>query len=256
MAPPPAEAPQDGLAILSGTIGVTVRNRDAALDLAAGGHRTYSSGAYPEIALAVEARPFANDAHLGRGLYLQGSFGHSLGLRSVTEDLDCTTDPAPAGCNVGTNFLRFAVGAGWLAPIEDIAEVGAGVTVGYDGYELAPNTVMPSAEYVYVRPGARGRIRLAREALVLDLEVAYRGVVGVGALATSFGEEAEAHGVDVGVGLGGNLFPVLDLGFTWAVRFDYVHYALSFAGAANDAPASGGSESSARVTLLVGWSIK
>lgn len=251
-----AEVPDDGLAVLSGLIGVGVRNREATISLDPSGRRTYGSGIYAELAIALEARPFANDAHLGRGLFIQGSFGHSLGLRSETEDLACDTDPAPAGCNVSTSFLRFAIGAGWLAPIGDVAEVGAGITVGYDGYHLAPNTVMPSAEYLHIRPGARGRIRLAREALVLDLEVAYRGVIGVGELATSFGEEAGAHGVDVGAGIGGNLLGAMGLGLTWGVRFDYVAYFLSFAGAASDTPATSGSESAVRLTFLVGWSIK
>lgn len=256
IAPPPAQAPDDGLALLNGLIGIGIRNRDAAIELGPGDRRTYASGAYAELALALEARPFANEAHLGRGLFIQGSFAHSLGLSSQREDRDCEADPDASGCGVSTNFLRFAVGAGWLAPIEEVAEIGAGVTVGYDGYHLSENDVMPTAEYVYIRPGARGRVRIAQEALVLDLELAYRGVVGVGAIATSFGEQAGAHGLDVGVGLAGNLIPVMDLGFTWSVRFDYVHYFLSFAGPASDAAATGGSESSARVTLLVGWSIR
>ena len=253
---PAAAVPDDGMALLSGLIGVGIRNREAAISLDPSGRRTYGSGIYAELAVALEARPFANDSHLGRGLFLQGSFGHSLGLRSETEDLACDSDPAPDGCNVSTSFLRFAIGAGWLAPIGDAAEVGAGISVGYDGYHLATNAVMPSAEYLHLRPGARGRIRLAREALVLDLEVAYRGVIGLGALATSFGEQAGAHGVDVGVGIGGNLIHALGLGLTWSVRFDYVAYFLSFAGPASDTPATGGSESAARLTFLVGWSIK
>jgi hypothetical protein len=253
---PPAAVPDDGLALLSGLIGVGVRNREATIELDPSGRRTYGSGIYAEIAIALEARPFANDAHLGRGLFIQGSFGHSLGLRSENEDLACDSDPAPAGCNVDTSFLRFAIGAGWLAPIGDAVELGAGLTVGYDGYHLATNVVMPTAEYLHIRPGARGRIRLAREALVLDLEVAYRGVIGVGALATSFGEQAGAHGVDVGVGIGGNLIPAMDLGLTWGVRFDYVGYFLSFAGPASDTPGTSGSESAVRLTFLVGWSIR
>lgn len=244
---PAAPAPEDGLAIFTATAGVAVRTRDADIALEGGGTRRYASGAYPEILIALEARPFANESHLGRGLFLTAAFGHSVGLGSQTDGTMTA---------VSTNFLRFSGGAGWLAPIEDVAEIGVGVSVGYDGYHLGPNVVLPTAEYVYIRPAARGRVRIMKEALVIDAEVAYRGVVGMGAIAGAFGEQATTHGVDVGIGVGGNLFPVAELGFTWAVRFDWVGYFLGFAGPASDAPGVSGTESALRFSFLVGWSFR
>lgn len=252
----PADAPTDGLAIVSASLGLALRNRDASIALDPAGTRSYGSGAYPEVAIHLEARPFANDTHLGRGFFIQGSFGHSVGLGSATSGLDCASGATQPGCHVDTNFARFAFGAGWLAPLGEVLELGVGLTVGYDGYNLASNPVMPGAEYVYIRPGGRGRVRLAQEALVLDFDVAYRGVVGVGAIAESFGEQAGAHGVDVGIGVGGNLFSVMDLGLTWGVRFDWASYFLSFAGPASDTLAASGTESAVRLTFLVGWSFR
>ncbi|MCZ7682692.1 MAG: hypothetical protein M5U28_29415 [Sandaracinaceae bacterium] len=224
-----------------------MRTRDAEIQLVAPGTRRYASGAFPEIVLAVEARPFALESHLGRGLFIHGAFAHSVGLGSQTMG---TADA------VGTNFVRFALGAGWLAPLGDAAELGLGLAVGYDGYHLGPNVVLPTAEYVYLRPALRGRVRIVREAFVVDAELGYRGVVGLGAIGPSFGAEAAAHGVDVGVGVGGNLTTVAELGFTWAARFEWVGYFLSFAGNGTDANAQSGAESAVRGVLLLGWSFR
>lgn len=244
---PPAEAPADGLALVAITGGLSVRTRDAEIDLVAPGTRRYASGAFPEIVLAVEARPFANESHLGRGLFLHGSFAHSVGLGSTTMG---------TGDAVGTNFVRFALGAGWLAPLGEAAELGLGLAVGYDGYHLGPNVVLPSAEYVYLRPALRGRVRVLREALVIDAEIGYRGVVGLGDIGPSFGAEAGAHGVDVGLGVGGNLYTISELGFTWAARFEWVGYFLSFAGNGSDTDGQSGAESAVRGVLLLGWSFR
>lgn len=253
--PPPA-APDDGLAVFSAVVGAAVRNRDAAVQLGSGGERTYASGPYPEIAVALEVRPFANDTHLGRGLFLRGAFGHSLGLGSTREDPACESASPPAECSVDTNFFRWAADLGWLLPLGDAGELGVGFGVAYDGYHLADNVVLPTAEYLALRPLARARVRMLREALVLDLEVAYRAVLGVGELASSFGDRTTAHGVDAGIGIGGNLLPVADLGLTWALRFDWVGYFLAFAGSANDVPGTSGSESALRATFLIGWSFR
>lgn len=243
----PAPASDDSLAFLTVLAGVAVRTRDIDVQLAGGGTRRYASGAYPEVALSIEARPFAAERHLGRGLFFTAAFGHSVGLGSAVMGTDS---------RVETNFLRILAGAGWLAPLGDVVELGVRVSFAYDGYHLAPNVVLPTAEYFTVRPAVRGRIRFVQETLVLDVEAAYRGVFGVGPLANAFGEQAGAHGVDVGVGLGGNLLRALGLGFTWALRFDWVGYFLEFAGPAADAPATSATESALRVTALVGWSFR
>ncbi|MEQ9073579.1 MAG: hypothetical protein RLP09_06940 [Sandaracinaceae bacterium] len=252
----PVEAPaepgeNDGLAIVAVTAGVIVRTRSADVALASGGNRGYelASGVYPEITVAAEARPFAAESHLGRGLFLDASFAHSVGLASET---------ASGGTMVETtNFVRFSAGAGFLFPIDSVVELGVAFGGGYDGYHLGTNVVLPTAEYGWLRPGARARFRfLNDETLVLDAGVGYRAVLGVGELATSFGEQVDAHGFDIGVGLGGNLITALDLGLTWGVRFDYVGYWMSFAGAAADEAATSGVESSVRFTFVAGWSFR
>jgi len=222
-----------------------------AVALASGGNRGYelASGVYPEITVAAEARPFAAESHLGRGLFLDASFAHSVGLASET---------ASGGTMVETtNFVRFSAGAGFLFPIDSVVELGVAFGGGYDGYHLGTNVVLPTAEYGWLRPGARARFRfLNDETLVRDAGVGYRAVLGVGELATSFGEQVDAHGFDIGVGLGGNLITALDLGLTWGVRFDYVGYWMSFAGAAADEAATSGVESSVRFTFVAGWSFR
>jgi len=245
-APEEPEAPEDGLALLAATVGLSIRTRTVDIELADGGRHRYDleSGVYPELLVGLEARPFANAAHLGRGLFIRGVFAHSVGLASQTA----------SGATVDSNFLRFGLHAGWLVPLGDAIELGLAFGAGYDGYHLGGNDVLPTAEYVWLRPGARARIRLMQETLVLEADLAYRAVLGEGAIRPAFGEDGDAHGVDAGVGLGGNLLAAAGLGFTWAVRFDYVGYFTSYAGAAHAAPATSGVEESIRVTLLAGWS--
>lgn len=243
-----SEAPQDGLAVLALTAGLTVRSRDTFVSLTGGGERRYSVPAYVELGFGLEVRPFAGEGHLGRGIYLNGDFANSVGLASQVED---PTMPTPVG---GTNFLRFGIHAGWLAPIGAVVELGVGFGGGYDGYMIDMNPILPSVEVGYLRPAARARIRLAQESLVLEIDLAYRAILGVGALASSFGVEIDAHGVDFGLGLTGNLFRVAELGFTWSARFSYVGYFVSFAGAATDEAGTSGSEQAIRFAFMVGWS--
>ena len=68
------------------------------------------------------------------------------------------------------------------------------------------------------------------------------------------GRRGSGWRVDVGAGLTGNLSRIADLGFTWAVRFHYVGYFMSYAGVASDAQGTSGAEQSVRFTILAGWS--
>lgn len=253
---PPSVLPADGLALATIHAFVTLRGRSARIDFASSAPRIYESGPYPELGLALELRPFANDSHLGRGIFVNAAFAHSVGLGSSVDSPECMAMPNMAGCQVGTNFARFMAGAGFLGPIGDVVELGAGLWGGFDGYYLGTNTVLPTAEYAFVRPAVRGRIRLMQETIVIDAEVAYRGVVGVGDLAAAFGSGWGAHGVDVGAGLGGNLLVAAGLGFSWAVRFEYVGYFLTFSDAAMDEQAESGGESAFRLAVMAGWSFR
>ncbi|MCB9596366.1 MAG: hypothetical protein H6719_26830 [Sandaracinaceae bacterium] len=242
----PSEAPQDGLAFLSAWVGLVIRTRDALVTLAAPGERRYGA-TYAELGLAAELRPFASEAHLGRGTFVTFDFFHSVGLGSVVDD------PAMSSVD-STNFARLQLMAGWMAPLGDVVELGVGIGGGFEGYYFAPNPVLPTTEIAYIRPAARGRVRLLEETVVLELDLAYRAVLGTGDIAGSFGQDAETHGVDVGAGLTGNLSRIADLGFTWAVRFHYVGYFMSYAGVASDAQGTSGAEQSVRFTILAGWS--
>ncbi|MEZ5205371.1 MAG: hypothetical protein R2701_13620, partial [Acidimicrobiales bacterium] len=156
--------------------------------------------------------------------------------------------------SVSTNFARFQLVAGWMAPLADMVELGVGIGGGLDGFYFSANPILPTSEIAYIRAAARGRVRLMQETVVLELDLAYRGVLGTGDIAGAFGDGAETHGVDVGAGLTGNLAKVADLGFTWAVRFAYVGYFTSYSGTAADAQGTDGAEQSIRFTLLAGWS--
>lgn len=244
---PEAESvPDDGLAFLDITVGFVIRSRSAAVNIIGSGQRLYDAAPYAELTLAAELRPLAGQAHLGRGVFARGRFAHSVGLGSRVDD--------PMMAAVKTNFLRFEVAAGWLGPVTPEVEVGVALGGGLDGYFLAPNPALPTTEIGYVRPAARARIRLAEETLVLDAHLGYRGVVGLGALGRAFGEGAETHGVDVGLGLTGHLLRLAELGLRWRVLLEYVGYFTSFSGRAADAAATSGSEESLRLTIDVGWS--
>lgn len=242
----PREGPQDGLAVLAATVGVVGRSRSASIELADGGNRGYESF-YSELRLAVEARPLANEPDAARGLYLRGAFAHSLGLGSQTEDGSVTVE--------STNFVRFDVDAGYLFWV-DALEIGVGFGFGYDGYHLADNGILPTAEYLYLRPGARARIRLVdnAETLVLGIDAAYRAVLSRGAFSDSFGVDGDTHGLDLGASLGGNLFAAADVGFTWAVGVEYVGIFGSYAGLATDAAATSSAEHHIRLRAELGWS--
>jgi hypothetical protein len=253
---PAAPPPEDGLAIVSILAGVGVRMRDADIELSAGDPRRYDA-VFPEIALGLEVRPFANDSHLGRGIFVHLDFGHSMGLGSRSRaQTECDADPSLSGCGISTNFARFDLRAGWLAPIGDAVELGLGFGGGIDGFYLGPNDVMSTAEFGYLRPAARARFRFAKEAFVLDVDAGYRGILGVGEIAPDFGQGASAHGVDIGAAFTGNMLSVAGVGFTWAARFDYVGYFTSFSGAASDATATSGTEHSVRGTVMIGWAFR
>lgn len=246
--PEPNAAPEDGLAVLAATVGITLRSRDSLVTLAMGGERRYSVPTYVELGLGLEVRPFAHEGHLGRGTYANAEIFHSVGLASEVDD---PSTPMPVE---GTSFLRFAVNVGWMAPAGEAVELGVGFGGGYDGYSIGTNRVLPSVEVAFLRPAARARVRFAEETLVLEIDVAYRAILGIGPVADSFGVDVATHGVDFAAGFTGNLIGIADLGFTWSARFSYVGYFMSYAGAPTDVAGTSGSEQAIRFALMVGWS--
>lgn len=245
---PAAQDDTDGLALFAATAGLAIRTRTTDIRLTGGGRRRYAtnSGVYPELLVAVEGRPFANDSHLGRGLFIRGLFAHSIGLLSETQ----------LGAVVSSNFLRLGLHAGFMVPLGELVELGLSFGAGFDGYYLGSNDVLPDAEYMWLRPGVRARFRLMQETVVVELDAAYRAVLSEGELRRAFGEEGDAHGVDVGFGVGGNLLEGMDVGLTWAIRASYVSYFMSFDGMANAATGESGVEESIRVSLSAGYSFR
>ena len=227
------------------TAGVSLRTRDASIELEDGTARRYASGAYPAAAISAELRPMAGEEHLGRGLFIGAMFGHSLGLSSQSPD---------DASEIGTNFVRVAADVGWLLAIDPSLELGVAFGARYDGYLLGPNPVLPSAEYLSLRPAARARVRLWDETIVFEAELGYRGVLTLGTLGSTFAQQSGGHGLDLGAQLGGHLLGPASLGLCWALRVEYVSYWLSFGGAATTGPtATSGREEAVRLTGSVGW---
>ncbi|MGF1466372.1 MAG: hypothetical protein ACFCGT_09570 [Sandaracinaceae bacterium] len=253
--PPPAppadvepEAPR-GPPVLAVYVTAALRTRDAQVNLGEGrAARRYRSGAFPDLGVRLEVRPWAADPGLLRGLFARVRFGHSVGLDSR---LVGTTD------GVSSRFLRLEVGGGYLLALGDRVEVGGGVDGGFEGNYFGENVVFPSAEYPYLRPfgRVRGRI-LPGETLVAELEVAYRGVLGLGEIGTDFGTGSGANGIDLSLGVGGHLTDVLGVGLAWGLAFAWQRYGLSYNGQPGEvAAATDGWDRSFRFEASLGWAL-
>lgn len=231
--------------IVTAWVGASVRSRNLSVGFPNGSSRGYDILAYPELLGRVEARPLVtlaeDEGELLAGMFARAHFAHSLEL-----------DSQNAGAAVETRYLRLGLDVGWLFPVDDAIELGLGFGFVFDGYYLGPNALIPSAEYLALRPTLRFRHDLLDTLFVLELEAAYRGVVGFGGLNGAFGEDAEVHGFDVSAAIVGDL-RTEGVGFSYGVRFTWVTYLLFFSGAASDGAASEGGEHSARLEALLGW---
>lgn len=237
---------EDRAPLLALTVGIVPRTRDADVTLADTTHRRYASGFYPELAVGAELRPLSSEGDILGGIYGHVEFAHSVGLGSRNE-LDDTT--------VETNFFNLGFGVGLLVPVAEIFELGGEIGAGWDVYNLGANPVLTSAEYIYIRPAVRGRLRIFHEMVVIDAQVGFRPVVSRGDIAATFGPDGDTFGLDVGAGLTGSYQLADPIGITWALRFTWVNYWHSFSGTGAPAPGQSGTDGGIRLAINLGLAV-
>ena len=200
------EAPLFGATVV---VGAGVRSRGVEFLSPDGVDAAYRADVYFEIAARGEARLFDI-------LFVRAWFGSSIALSSERED--------PMLDQVRTHFYRLSgdVGARYL--FDDTAGIGAAFGAGWDRYELSFNELVPTAEYVHLRPAIVSTFRFVGALFSLDAELGLRIPLGVGDLESLFGVEHDAIGVDGQA----RFYGVIEPGFTWAVEVGFRHYDLTF----------------------------
>lgn len=231
-----ADAPPDrgGLPIEARfMLGAGVRSRGVELLSPDGVDAAYRVEPYFEIAARADARFF--DVAFARVV-----FGTSAGLTSERED--------PRLGQLDTWFVRLRADAGASYWIDDTVELGAALGVGWDRYELAFNELVPTAEYVHLRPAVVSAFRLVGRHLVLDAEVGLRFPFGVGELESVYGRDYDVLGVDGVLRFHG----LVDPGFIWAAEVGFRHYGLTLR---RPSGAVEGHDSGWHATGYVGWQL-
>jgi hypothetical protein len=226
-------------------VGAVPRSREADVTLADTRHGRYNAW-YWELGARAEIRPFNADPSVIRGLYGRAHFSHAVGLASK---IDST------GQAVDSTFFRLDFGVGFLLPLADIFDLGVELGAGWDTYTLSDNPLLESAEYVYIRPAARGRLRILGEYVVLNAEVGVRPVLSRGDFNT-YGTSGDTLGFDVGGGIGGGLGLGGGLGITWALEVAWVGYWANYANPTDPAfEARSSSDSGVRIGIWAGIGI-
>lgn len=245
--PDPAERthPAGAAPLFRALLGVDARTRSAAVTLTDGGTRGYSAGPFPELMVALELRPLARSGGAASGLCFGVEAARSVALSS-------TLDSARGA--LSTSSLRVAATAGWLFSLADGAvELGPALGGGLDAFTVDANVVFPSTSYAYLRGGLAARFVLLGDALALGVSAGYRLVLGTGDLATAFGADGSAYGLDARAEASG----ALAVGFSYALRLGYERHGLAFTGGAGTlAEGTDGADSALRVQLLAGWQIQ
>ncbi|MDQ3031490.1 MAG: hypothetical protein M3Y87_03665 [Myxococcota bacterium] len=236
--------------LLNAQIGLVPRSREADVVFQDSRRGRYNAW-YPELAVSLEVRPLNADPSILQGLYGRVFFAHAVGLASREEGC------ARPDCSVENTFFRLDFAAGLLFPLADFLDLGVELGAGWDTYTLSANTLLESAEYVYIRPAVRARMRIFREYFVIGAEVGVRPVLSRGDF-SRYGDAGDTIGFDVGGSLGGGFALEGNVGLTYALSVTYVNYWASFSGMADPAlPAGGtsGTDGSVRIAILLGLGI-
>jgi hypothetical protein len=226
-----------------GYVGLRIRNVGAYVTDATGLVHFFTSDAYPEIDLELTGRPWGsgtNDALRGVFFGAQGSF--SVGMAYF----DSTGDQA------GMTSFRVRFDVGYAGVLGDIVELGGVLGLGVEGVQLDAPDGFPSTLYTYLRPGILARVRAVPDFVIVEAGLGGRIGLDGGPLAAAYGPSMVFGGVDLFLGVAGSI----DLGFSWAVRFGYLHHALGFSGAGGSfATGVSGTDEAVEGRILIGWSI-
>ncbi len=260
--------------VFRGMFMLDIRNRAAVLTP---GPAANFADFFPQLGLALETRPFAQQDDALRGLYARLGLSFSAGINYYAAN-PALLDAYP----LQTFGIEVAVGyAGTLA---EMVELIASIGFGFDSYALNPPDViwdsdLPSSGYPYLPILAGGRVRLLPASisgadLHLEAMVGPRILFGAGELAGTIetsayfdprtgaacaGVSAACSG-DYGVasGVGVNFYAglglILDPGITAALRFQYVNYFLGFAEGTGTRAQSSGIDESLHIQILLGYS--
>ncbi len=189
-------------------VGAGVRSRSVEILSPDGVDAGYRAEPFFEVTAQAEARFFDI-------AFVRARVGSSAGLISYRED--------PSLQPVDTLFTWVRADAGASVRVGDVA-LGAAFGVGWDRYELTFNELVPTAEYLHLRPAGLIAVHLVGRALVIEGEAGLRVPLGVGDLEALHGVAYSAVGADGSLRLRGRL----DVGFAWSVELGARRYWLSF----------------------------
>ena len=190
-------------------IGAGVRTRVLELLSPDGVDSGYRAEPYFELAGRASARFFDI-------LFVRAVFGSSVALESARED--------PSLGSVETLFTRLQGDVGASYWIGDQIAVGVAFGVNWDRYQLTFNELVPTAEYLNLRPAFVSGFRLYKQYLVLEAEIGVRIPMTVGDLEALHGVDHDTLGLDGVMSLGG----VIEPGITWSLEVGARHYWLEF----------------------------
>ena len=236
------DRPSAGRPFLHLLVGLSLRNRSLVASTAGARQLGNDLPLYPEFNAEVRVRPLAGSGDpLLAGIRIRGRFAYALFFESQT----------PSAQVIGGSAWSVEGEAGWLAPIEEIAELGVSLGGGFSSYGLDDNVFVPTVEYASFEARAVTRIRAIEEELVIRAEAGYRYAAGGGPFTDSYGS-VEGHGLVVEGGLEGIFALDSSFGISWLVGVEYQSTWLSFSGMPTMELAESGSESFVRGRLGVG----
>ena len=225
-------------------VGARVEGRLARFETGDGNvHR--NDVAYPSLSALVRARPLNGETGLERGLEIRAMFAMAVGLRSR----NTLTDEA-----VDTTFWHLYFDGAMMFEVDPSVQLGLGIGFGFDSFAFGEQSlvVVPSAEYPYLRPHLRGRFQIEDELAVLELDLAYRGVLARGALSEHFGNEGETQGFDITARLGGSF----DMGLSYGIEAGVAGYFHFFQGDAVTAAGQSGTDMNLWLGAQVGYAFR